>query len=140
MRKVEEKCRGHFDSSQFSPKWAIFSWFEKFSFQKWLEPCGLSVCNPNTSWYMVSDHIFPENAPILVKNSNFPFFKNLHFRPFSGVLYVKLKFQDKLYDTINYNKCPSSEKEDDKWIFRKSYFWTYLCMFSPLQVILSGGI
>ena len=63
---------------------------------------------------MVLDHIFPENAPILVKNSNFPFFKNLHFWPFSGVLYVKLKFQDKLYDTINYNKCPSSEKEDDK--------------------------
>ena len=73
LRKVEEKCPGHFDSSQFSPKWAIFSWFEKFSFQKWLEPCGLSVCNPNTSWYMVSDHIFPENAPILVKNRNFHF-------------------------------------------------------------------
>ena len=33
-RKVEEKCPGHFDSSQFSPKSAIFGGFEKKSFQK----------------------------------------------------------------------------------------------------------
>ena len=34
LRKVEEKCPGHFDSSQFSPKSAIFGGFEKKSFQK----------------------------------------------------------------------------------------------------------
>ena len=32
LRKVEEKCPGHFDSSQFSPKSAIFGGFEKKSF------------------------------------------------------------------------------------------------------------
>ena len=31
-----QKCPGHFDSSQFSPKSAIFGGFEKKSFQKWL--------------------------------------------------------------------------------------------------------
>ena len=34
LRKVEEKCPGHFDSSQFIPKSAIFGGFEKKSFQK----------------------------------------------------------------------------------------------------------
>ena len=34
LRKVEEKCPGHFDSSQFSQKSAIFGGFEKKSFQK----------------------------------------------------------------------------------------------------------
>ena len=29
-----QKCPGHFDSSQFSPKSAIFGGFEKKSFQK----------------------------------------------------------------------------------------------------------
>ena len=32
LRKVEEKCPGHFDSSHFSPKSAIFGGFEKKSF------------------------------------------------------------------------------------------------------------
>ena len=59
---------------------------------------------------------------ILAKNYNFPFFKNLHFWLFSGVLEVKLKFQDKFYDIFDHNKCPPSETEDEKCIFRKSYF------------------
>ena len=46
--------------------------------------------------------------------------KNPHFCLFPGVLHGKLKFQDKFYNIIDYNKCPSSEKEDEKGIFRKS--------------------
>ena len=71
---------------------------------------------------MVFDHIFAENAPILVKNCNFLFVKNPHFWLFSRVLEVKLKFQGKFYDIIDHNKCPSSEKENQKCILRKSYF------------------
>ena len=33
-----------------------------------------------------------------------------------------MKFQDKFYDIIDYNKCPSSEKSAEKCILRKSYF------------------
>ena len=74
-----QKCPGHFDSSQFSPKSAIFGGFEKKSFQKWLEPKTYCVCYPNTLLYMVLDHLGPKNAIILAKNYNFPFFKNSHF-------------------------------------------------------------
>ena len=35
---------------------------------------------------------------------------------------MKLKFQDKFYDIIDHNKCPSSEKQNQKCILRKSYF------------------
>ena len=35
---------------------------------------------------------------------------------------VKLKFQDKFYDIFDHNKCLPSETEDEKCIFRKSYF------------------
>ena len=58
LRKVEEKCPGHFDSSQFSPKSAIFGGFEKKSFQKWLEPKTYCVCYPNTLLYIVLDHLW----------------------------------------------------------------------------------
>merc|ERR1712218_12100 len=58
----------------------------------------------------------------LLKKVIFIIFKNLHFWLFSGVPEVKLKFRDKFYNIIDYNKCPSSEKEDEKCIFRKSYF------------------
>ena len=109
----------HFQSSQ---KWTIFGRFEKKSCQKLLEPYTWSVCYPNTSWYMVFDPIFDENAPSFVKTVIFIIFKNPHFWLFSGVLEVKLKFVDKFYNIIDYNKCPSSEKEDEKCIFRKSYF------------------
>ena len=33
-----------------------------------------------------------------------------------------MKFQDKFYDIIGHNKCPSSEKSAEKCILRKSYF------------------
>ena len=68
---------------------------------------------------MIFDHIFAKNDTILVKNSNFPFFKNPHFWLFSEVLEVKLKFQDKFYNIFDYNKCPSSEKDDEKCISGK---------------------
>ena len=51
-----------------------------------------------------------KNAPILVKICNFLFFKNPHFWLFSGILEVKLKFQDRSFDIFDHNKCPSSEK------------------------------
>ena len=89
-----QKCPGHFDSSQFSPKSAIFGGFEKKSFWKWLEPKTYCVCYPNTLLYMVLDHLKPRNAMILAKNYNFSFFKNSYFWLFEGVLEVKLKFQD----------------------------------------------
>ena len=107
---------------EFSQKWAIFGRLEKKSFQKWLEPNTFSVCYPNTLLYIVFDHTLAENAAILVKIRNFPFLKNPQFWLFSEVLEVKLKFQDKFYNVIDYNKCPSSEKEDEKCFFGKSYF------------------
>ena len=33
-----------------------------------------------------------------------------------------MKFQDKFYDIIDHNKCPSSEKSAEKYILRSSYF------------------
>ena len=33
-----------------------------------------------------------------------------------------MKFQDKFYDIIDHNKCPSSEKSDEKHLLRKSNF------------------
>ena len=48
--------------------------------------------------------------------------KNPHFCLFPGVLHGKLKFQDKYYNKIDYNKWPSSEKQDEKCVFRKSCF------------------
>ena len=35
---------------------------------------------------------------------------------------MKLKFQDKFSDMIDHNKCPFSEKSDEKCILRKSNF------------------
>ena len=57
-----QKCPGHFDSSQFSPKSAIFGGFEKKSFQKWLEPKTYCVCYPNTLLYMVLDHLWAKKS------------------------------------------------------------------------------
>ena len=71
---------------------------------------------------MAFEPICAESAPIFVKNSSFHFFKNPHLCLFSWVLEVKLKFQDNSYNRINNNKCPSSEKEDEVCILRKSYF------------------
>ena len=33
-----------------------------------------------------------------------------------------MKFQDKFYDIIDHDKCPSSENSTEKCILRKSYF------------------
>ena len=33
-----------------------------------------------------------------------------------------MKFQDKFYVIFDHNKCPPGETEDEKCIFRKSYF------------------
>ena len=77
---------------------------------------------------------------ILAKNYIFPFFKNSHFWLFSGVLEVKLKFQDKFYDIIDQNKCPSSEKEYEKCIFRLSYFHRIQPMYMTLPISISGVV
>ena len=58
----------------------------------------------------------------LLKTVIFIIFENQHFWLFSGILEGKLKFQDKFYNMIDCNKCPSSEKDDQKCILRKSYF------------------
>ena len=57
-----QKCPGHFDSSQFSPKSANFWGFEKKSFWKWLEPKTYCVCYPNTLLYMVLDHLWAKKC------------------------------------------------------------------------------
>ena len=51
---------------------------------------------------MVFDPIFAENAQTYVKKGIFICFKNPHFCLFSWVLEVKLIFQDKFYDIIEY--------------------------------------
>ena len=33
-----------------------------------------------------------------------------------------MKFQDKFYDILDHNKCPSCEKEHEKCTFRLAYF------------------
>ena len=55
---------------------------------------------------------------ILAKNYNFPFSKIHIFGCFKGFS----RFQDMLYFMIDHNKCPSSEKSDEKCILRKSNF------------------
>ena len=44
-----------------------------------------------------------------------------HIWLFSGVLEVKLKFQDKFYYIFDHTKCPSSGELDQKCVLRKSY-------------------
>ena len=68
------------------------------------------------------DPIFAKNIQILAENIHFSFVKIPHFWLFSGVLEVKLKLQDKFYAIFDHNKCPSSEKEDEKCNLRISYF------------------
>ena len=69
---------------------------------------------------MAFDPIFAENAQTYVKKGIFICFKNTYFCLFSWVLEVKLIFQDKFYDIIEYIKCCSSEKDNEKCILRKS--------------------
>ena len=65
-----------------------------------------------------------------LKTVIFIILKNPHFWLFSGVLEVKLKFQDKFYNIIDYNKC---EKGEEKEIFRKSYFHQIQPIYIALQ-------
>ena len=92
LRKVEEKCPGHFDSSQFSPKSAIFGGFEKKSFQKWLEPKTYCVCYPNTLLYMVLDHLLAKKCHNLGQKPYFSIFQKLTFlavlRGFGGQIEI----------------------------------------------------
>ena len=60
--------------------------------------------------------------------------KNPHFCLFPGVLHGKLKFQDKFYNIIDHNKWPSSEKQDEKCIFRKSCFHQIQPKYDTLPV------
>ena len=53
-----------------------------------------------------------------------------------------MKFQDKFYDIIDHNKCPSSEKSDEKHLLRKSNFHhsepSYdLCAITPISYLLT---
>ena len=45
-----------------------------------------------------------------------------------------MKFQDKFYDLIVHNKCPSSEKDDEKCILRKSDFHQILPNYDTVVV------
>ena len=42
-----------------------------------------------------------------------------------------MKFQDKSYVIFDHNKCPPSETEDEKCIFRKSYFHRIQPKYQP---------
>ena len=48
---------------------------------------------------------------------------------------VKLQFQDKFYYIIDHNKCPSSEKSDEKCILRKPNFHQILPKYAALIAI-----
>ena len=52
-----------------------------------------------------------------------------------------MKFQDKFYDIIDHNKCPSSEKSSEKCILRNSYFHhsePRYASFSPILSLLNN--
>ena len=74
-----QKCPGHFDSSQFSPKSAIFGGFEKkVSKSDWNQRHIVYVTQIHYyTWFLTT--FGPKNAITLAKNYNFPFFKNSHF-------------------------------------------------------------
>ena len=74
-------------------------------------------------------------SQFLLKTVIFVSFKNPHFCLFPGVLHVKLKFQDKFYNIIDHNKWPSSEKQDEKCVFRKSCFHQIQPSDALLQVL-----
>ena len=74
-------------------------------------------------------------SQFLLKTVIFVSFKNPHFCLFPGVLHVKLKFQDKFYNIIDHNKWPSSEKQDEKCVFRKSCFHQIQPMHTHYQIL-----
>ena len=57
---------------------------------------------------MINGNIEAVNVPILVKNKDFPFFKNLQFWPFSGIMEVIFWFQDMFYDKFDHNIISTS--------------------------------
>ena len=72
------------------------------------------------TWFLTK---FSMKMPqFLLKTVIFVSLKNPHFCLFPGVLHGKLKFQDKFYNIIDHSKWPSSEKQDEKCVFRKSCF------------------
>ena len=79
LSTFEQNCPGHFDSSQFSPKSAIFVGFEKKSFQKWLEPKTYCVCYPNTLLYMVLDHLWAKKCHNFGQKPWFSIFQKFTF-------------------------------------------------------------
>ena len=103
-------------------KWTIFGRFKKNVVKKYWNPIH-RVCVTqihHDTWFLTQ--FFMKMPQFLVKTVIFIIFKNPHFLLFSGVLEVKLKFQDKFYVIFDHNKCPSSEKEDEKCNLRISYF------------------
>ena len=50
-----------------------------------------------------------------------------------------MKFQDKFYDIIHHNKCPSSEKSAEKCILRNSYFHHSEPSYDLFQDYNDGG-
>ena len=105
---------------QFSQKWTIFGRYEKKVVKSYWNPIHRVSVTQIHHDTMFLTQFFVKMPQFLLKTVIFIIFKNPHFWLFSGVLEVKLKFRDKFYNIIDYNKCPSSEKEDEKGIFRKS--------------------
>ena len=124
-RTLLNKCTGHFESSQFSPKSAVL----KDLIEKFLKVTATKtyyVCCPNILLYMVLNRLWAKNAMIWSKTIIFHL-KNYTFG-FLRDLKVKLKFQDNFYNIIHHSKCPSSEKSADNvfWAIHISQFWIYI--------------
>ena len=112
-----------FEHFQFSQKWAIFERFEKKKMSKsdWnhIHKLHDTQIHHNT-WFLTT--FLLKMPQFQQKNCNFTIFQKSFFWQLSWVLEVKLKFQNRFQDTFDHNKCPGSEREDQKCILRKSYF------------------
>ena len=104
---------------QFSQKGIIFGRYEKKGAKSYWNPIHRVSVTQIHHDTMFLTQFFVKMPQFLLKTVIFIIFKNPNFWLFSGVPEVKLKFRDKSYNIIFYNKCPSSEKEDEKGIFRK---------------------
>ena len=120
---------------QFSQKWTIFGRFEKkVSKSHWNHIHKVCVTQIHyVTWFLTP--FLLKMPQFLLKTVIFVSFKNPHFCLFLGVLHGKLKFQDKFYNIIDYNKWPSSEKQDEKCVFRKSCFHQIQPSDALLQVL-----
>ena len=100
-RTLLNKCTGHFESSQFSPKSAILKDLKE-KFLKVTATKTYYVCCPNILLYMVLNHLWAKkNAMILVKDYNFPRKNKFTLLAVLRDLKVKLKFQDNFYNIIS---------------------------------------